>query len=49
MADRRFVYPTVRELPAMSSPQDPAQRLVRRSQRDLVAASLLRRPVDKRR
>jgi hypothetical protein len=49
MVDRRFVYPTVRELPATSSPEDPARRLVRPSQRDLVVASVLRRPVDERR
>jgi hypothetical protein len=49
MIDHRFVYPTVRELPAVNSPEDPARRVVRPSQRDLVVASLLRRPVDERR
>jgi hypothetical protein len=49
MVDRRFVYPTVRELPRTSAPEDPARRVVRPAQRDLVAASLLRRPADKRR
>jgi hypothetical protein len=49
MVDRRFVYPTVRELPVMVSPEDPARRVVRPSQRDLVVASLLRRPADERR
>jgi hypothetical protein len=49
MVDHRFVYPTVRELPATSPPEDPARRLVRPAQRDLVMASLLRRPADERR
>jgi hypothetical protein len=49
MVDRRFVYPTVRELPVTSSPEDPARRVVRPSQRNLVVASLLRRPANGRR
>jgi hypothetical protein len=49
MADHRFVYPSVREIPATASPDDPARRLVRRSQRELVVASLLRRPAEERR
>jgi hypothetical protein len=49
MADHRFVYPNVREIPATSSPEDPARRFVRPSQRDLVLASLVRRPADGRR
>jgi hypothetical protein len=44
MADHRFFYPRVHELPAKPSQHDPSQRLVRRSQRDLVLASLVRRP-----
>jgi hypothetical protein len=49
MADHRFVYPSVREIPATSSLDDPARRFVRPSQRELVLASLLRRPADERR
>jgi hypothetical protein len=49
MSAHRFVYPHVREIPATTSPQDPARRLVRPSQRDLVTASLLRRPIEERR
>jgi hypothetical protein len=49
MADHRFVYPHVREITATTSPEDPARRFVRRSQRDLVLASLVRRPADERR
>ena len=49
MTDHRFVYPRVREIPTRTSVDDPARRLVRPSQRDLVQASLLRRPLDARR
>ena len=49
MADHRFVYPRVHEISARTSDQDPARRLVRPSQRTLVLASLLRRPLDERR
>ena len=49
MVDHRFVYPNVREITATSSPGDVARRLVRPSQRELVMASLLRRPGDERR
>jgi hypothetical protein len=49
MADHRFVYPNVREIIATPSPEDPARRFVRPSQRDLVLASLVRRPGDDRR
>jgi hypothetical protein len=49
MADHRFVYPNVREIPATSAPGDPSRRFVRPSQRDLVLASLLRRPAEERR
>jgi|1185.fasta_scaffold247006_2 hypothetical protein len=46
MPDHRFVYPNVHEIRATVSPDDPARRLVRPLQRDLVMASLLRRPAD---
>ena len=49
MVDHRFVYPKVREITATSLPEDPPRRFVRPSQRDLVMASLLRRPGDDRR
>ena len=49
MADHRFCYPRVREITAPAPDRDPARRLVRPSQRDLVQASLLRRPLDSRR
>jgi hypothetical protein len=49
MADHRFAYPHVREITATASPEDPARRFVRPTQRDLVLASLLRRPADERR
>jgi hypothetical protein len=49
MADHRFLYPRVREIPARPSQHDPSQRLVRPLQRDLVLASLLLRPADERR
>ena len=49
MVDRRFVYPSVRELPVTSPPEDPARRLVRPSQRERVLASLVRRPGGERR
>ena len=49
MVDHRFVYPRVREIPIRTADDDPARRLVRPSQRDLVQASLLRRPLDARR
>ena len=48
MADHRFVYPSVRELPIVTSAEDPARRFVRPTQRDLVLASLVRRPADQR-
>jgi hypothetical protein len=44
MADHRFLYPRVHEIPAKPAQHDPSQRLVRPSQRDLVLASLVRRP-----
>ena len=44
MADHRFLYPRVHEIPARPSQHDPSQRLVRPSQRALVLASLVRRP-----
>jgi hypothetical protein len=44
MADHRFLYPRVHEIPARPSQHDPSQRVVRPSQRDVVLASLLRRP-----
>jgi hypothetical protein len=49
MVDHRFVYPNVREITASSPAEDPARRLVRPSQRELVMASLLRRPAGPRR
>jgi hypothetical protein len=49
MADHRFVYPNVREIPATTAPEDPQRRFVRPSQRDLVMASLLRLPAGERR
>jgi hypothetical protein len=48
MSDHRYTYPRVREIPATSPPEDPARRYVRPTQRDLVMASLLRRPEDGR-
>jgi hypothetical protein len=49
MADHRFVYPRVREISVKTPDDSPFRRLVRPSQRDLVLASLLRRPLDERR
>jgi hypothetical protein len=50
MTDHRFAYPTVREIVAPAAPSaDGPRRLVRPSQRELVEASLLRRPGEKRR
>jgi hypothetical protein len=49
MTGRLFVYPTVREIVA-PRPSEPTVRPGGpRSQRDLVVASLLRRPADARR
>jgi hypothetical protein len=44
MSEHRFAYPTVREIPPTTSPEDGARRYVRPSQRELVLASLVRRP-----
>jgi hypothetical protein len=44
MTEHRFSYPTVREIPPATAPDDPARRLVRPSQREMVMASLVRRP-----
>ena len=44
MNERRFAYPSVREIRPVSMPGDPARRFVRRSQRELVLASLVHRP-----
>jgi hypothetical protein len=44
MSEHRFAYPSVREIPPTTSPEDGARRYVRPSQRELVLASLVRRP-----
>jgi hypothetical protein len=44
MAEHRFSYPSVREIPPASTLDDPARRFVRPSQREMVLASLVRRP-----
>ena len=44
MSEHRFAYPRVREIPPTTSPDDDARRYVRPSQRELVLASLVRRP-----
>jgi hypothetical protein len=45
MAPHRFTYPTVQEIRTPARPEaDRSRRLVRPSQRQLVEASLLRRP-----
>jgi hypothetical protein len=44
-----FVYPTVREIVAPRPPEPTTRPSVPSSQRDLVLASLLRRPADARR
>jgi hypothetical protein len=44
MSEHRFVYPTVREIPAAKRGEDEPRRFVRPSQRELVKASLFRRP-----
>jgi hypothetical protein len=49
MADHRFVYPRVHEISVRTADDTPFRRLVRPSQRDLVLASVLRRPLDERR
>jgi hypothetical protein len=44
MTEHRFAYPSVREIPPSTTPDDPARRYVRPSQREMVLASLVRRP-----
>ena len=45
MIEHRFAYPSVREIrPAPAPDDDRARRFVRPSQRELVLASLVRRP-----
>jgi len=49
MVEHRFSYPSVREIPRVTSPDGSTPRLVRPTQRELVLASLVRRPGDARR
>ena len=44
MIEHRFAYPSVREIPPTTSPEDDARRVVRPTQRELVIASLVHRP-----
>ena len=44
MSEHRFVYPSVREIPPVTAPDDGARRFVKPTQRELVLASLVRRP-----
>jgi hypothetical protein len=48
MTEHRFAYPSVREIPPVTAPDGSARRLVRPSQRELVLASLVRRPSPER-
>jgi hypothetical protein len=43
MTEHRFAYPSVREIPPVTSSED-SRRVVRPTQRELVLASLVRRP-----
>jgi hypothetical protein len=45
MSEHRFAYPSVREIPPVTAGDDSARRFVRPTQRELVLASLVRRPV----
>jgi hypothetical protein len=44
MPEHRFAYPSVREIPPVTAAGDSARRFVRPTQRELVLASLVRRP-----
>ena len=44
MSEHHFAYPTVREIPPVTAADGSARRLVRPTQRELVLASLVRRP-----